>query len=208
MARDCYKKQNDARNGKLQQSNYASSSAHDDEKLFAMQHVFSTVQSDSDVQSDAWLVDSGCTNHMTSHSEWFRDLKELSSPGYVETGDASMHPIKNVGSVPLQMNDGKVKCLSEVLYVPQIARNLVSVGQCVEQNMQVRFNPTGVYIEDYADGCKLITKGKRQGRMFSLNATMPEISIAMFAHSMGLVADIDIWHKKIGHLNIQRLKSM
>ena len=65
-----------------------------------------------------------------------------------------------------------------------------------------------MYIEDYEDGCRLITKGKRQGHIFSLNATIPEISTAMFAHGMGLVADIDIWHKRIGHVNIQRLKSM
>ena len=135
----------------MQQRNYASSSAHDDEKLFAMQHVFSTMQSDYDVHSDAWLVDSGCTNHMTSHSEWFRDLKELSSPGYVETGDASMHPIKNVGSVPLQMNDGKVKCflkfcmyrkLQGTLYqlvnvLSRICRSDLIPLECILRTMQM-----------------------------------------------------------------------
>ena len=30
----------------------------------------------------------------------------------------------------------------------------------------------------------------------------------MFAHGRGVIADIEIWHKRIGHVNIQRLKSM
>ena len=36
---------------------------------------------------DVWLVDSGASNHMMSHQEWFRDLRELDRPGYVETKD-------------------------------------------------------------------------------------------------------------------------
>ena len=51
-------------------------------------------------------------------------------------------------------------------------------------------------------GC-LIAKGKKKGRMFMLDADMPELSAAMFAHGTGVVADIDIWHKRIGHVNVQ-----
>lgn len=40
----------------------------------------------------------------------------------------------------LEMQDGKVKYLADVLHVPQITKNLVSVGQMVEQGLQVRFN--------------------------------------------------------------------
>ena len=37
---------------------------------------------------------------------------------------------------------------------------------------------------------------------------MPEIKAAMFAHGAGVVANIDIWHKRVGHANVQRLRSM
>ena len=30
----------------------------------------------------------------------------------------------------------------------------------------------------------------------------------MFAQGTGVVADIELWHKRIGHVNVQRLKSM
>jgi hypothetical protein len=44
--------------------------------------------------------------------------------------------------------------------------------------------------------------------MFTLDVSMPEVEVAMFAQGTGVVADMDIWHKCIGHVNEQRLKSM
>ncbi len=39
MAKNCYQREHDARNGKLQQGNYASTSNQGDEQLFVMQHM-------------------------------------------------------------------------------------------------------------------------------------------------------------------------
>ena len=44
--------------------------------------------------------------------------------------------------------------------------------------------------------------------MFTLDVDVPEIKSAMFAQGAGVLADIEIWHKRIGHVNVQRLKSM
>ena len=77
---------------------------------------------------DVWYVDSGASNHMTYHGEWFRAVKNLEKPGYVETGDDTAHPIAHIGIVPLVVQDGKMKDLSHVLNVPNITKNLVSVG--------------------------------------------------------------------------------
>ena len=37
---------------------------------------------------------------------------------------------------------------------------------------------------------------------------IPELNSAMSSKSHGIVQDIDMWHKRIGHVNIQRLKNM
>ena len=88
-------------------------------------------------------------------------MKDPKRPGYVETRDDTTHPIAHVGDVPLSMQDGKVKYLADVLHVPQITKNLVSIGQIVEQGLQVRFNQDGCFIEDFENKCKLVAKGKR-----------------------------------------------
>jgi hypothetical protein len=127
MAKNCYQKEHDVGNGKLQQGNYASISNQGDEQLFVMQHmVNSMIGGVSD--NNVWYVDSGASNHMTSHRKWFRDTKDLKTPGFVETGDDTTHPITQIGKVPLSMQDGQTKYLKDVLHVPTITKNLVSVG--------------------------------------------------------------------------------
>jgi hypothetical protein len=124
------------RNGRLQQNNYASLSKQAEnryEHLFVVQHMLNTVVANVSTNVDnVWYVDSGASNHMTYHGEWFKDVKNLEKPGYVETGDDTAHPIAHIGNVPLAMRDGKIKYLSDVLHVPNITKNLVSIGQMIE----------------------------------------------------------------------------
>ena len=98
--------------------------------------------------------------------------------------------------------------MADVLHVPTITKNLVSVGQMVEQGLQVQFNKHGCFVEDFKDKCRLVAKGNRVGRMFTLNVNMPRTGMAMYAQGARVIADVDIWHKRIGHVNPQRLKSM
>ena len=70
----------------------------------------------------------------------------------------------------MALHDGKTKSLSDVLHVPSITKNLVSVGQMVEQGLQVRFNAKGCFVEDFNDKCRLVAKGSRIGCMFTLDA--------------------------------------
>ena len=44
--------------------------------------------------------------------------------------------------------------------------------------------------------------------MFTLDVNIPKVKATMFAHGAGVVADTDIWHKRIGHVNVQILKAM
>ncbi len=79
----------------------------------------------------------------------------------MEIGDDTTHPITQIDKVPLSMQDGQTKYLKEVLHVPTIIKKLVSIGQMVEQSLQVTFNPNGCFVEDMKNQCKLITKGER-----------------------------------------------
>jgi len=59
------------KNGRLQQNNYASSSKQAEERhehLFVVQHMMNLVNVDVSTNADdVWYVDSGASNHMTSH---------------------------------------------------------------------------------------------------------------------------------------------
>jgi len=84
------------------------------------------------LDNNVWYVDSGASNHMTSHGEWFKDIKDLKTLGFVETGDDITHLITQIGKVPLSMQDGQTKYLKDLLHVPTITKKLVFVGQMVE----------------------------------------------------------------------------
>jgi ribosomal protein L15 len=141
---------------------------------------------------------------MTSHGEWFKDTKDLKTPGFEETSDDTTHPITKIGKVPLSMQNGQTKYLKDV---PTITKNLVSIGQMVEQGLHVTFNPNGCFVEDMKKQGKLIAKGKRNGRMFTLDVNMPKVNSMLFTHGKG-AGNIGIGHKRVGHVNLQRLKLM
>ena len=92
----CYKKQNDIKSGKLQQSNYASSSGHGDDKnehIFVMQQMVNSMIDNAVDCKNVWFVNLGASSHMTNHGEWFSDVRNLEKQGYVKTGDDTTHPI-------------------------------------------------------------------------------------------------------------------
>ncbi len=62
-------------------------------------------------------------------------------------------------------------------------------------------------MEDMKNQGKLITKGERNGRMFTLDVNMPEVNSMLFTHGKG-AGNIGTWHKRVGHINLQRLKLM
>ncbi len=80
-------------------------------------------------------MDSGTSNHIISHGEWFRNTKDLKTLRFVKIGDDTTHPITQIGKVPLSMQDGQTKYLKDVIHVPTITKQLVSVGQMVEQGL-------------------------------------------------------------------------
>ena len=85
-------------------------------------------------------VNSSASNHMTRHKEWFSYLEKLMEPGVVATGDDTPHPIANVGEVPLSHFGQKGKLMNE-LHVLTITKNLVSVGQIVDQGWRFGYTP-------------------------------------------------------------------
>ncbi len=98
---------------------------------------------------------------MISNEEWFTDIRDLKTPGFVEIDDDTTHPITQIGKVPLSMQDGQTKYLKDVLHVPTITKKLVFIGQMMEQGLHVTFNLNGCFVKDVKNSGKLITKGER-----------------------------------------------
>jgi len=99
------------------------------------------------------------------------------------------------------MQDGQTKYLKDVLHVPTITKNLVSISQMVEQDLHVTFNPNGCFMENMKNQGILITKGERNGQMSTLDVNMLEVNSMLFTYGKR-AGNIGIWHKRIGHVNL------
>ena len=123
---------------------------------------------------EVWYVHFRASNHMTSHQEWFSFLKKLEQPGAVETKDNTPDPIVHVGEVPFS-HDGRKGKLMNVLHVPTITKNLVSVRHIVDQGMEERFT----HLRCIEEEGKFITQGHQDGRIFIVDTS--DVGTTMFA---------------------------
>ncbi|KAL1433344.1 hypothetical protein MTO96_012639 [Rhipicephalus appendiculatus] len=81
-----------------------------------------------------WRLDSGATDHMMSHRTKFKDFKPCESA--VETANRESMSVTGRGKVQIQLSEecgGAYVTLEDVLYVPDLNGNLLSVGRIAER---------------------------------------------------------------------------
>ncbi|KAK9757487.1 hypothetical protein RND81_01G165500 [Saponaria officinalis] len=113
-----------------------------------------------DVNTFDWIVDSGATDHMTSHVSLLHDVHPLPSPILVALPDGNVKFVAEVGCVYLTPQ----LTLSNVLFIPDFKQNLLSVGKLIEDaNLTVHFFPSECIFQDHSGGVVLATAKKSGG---------------------------------------------
>ena len=85
----------------------------------------------------SWFLDSGCSNHMSGHKDFFSKLDE-SFHKSVKLGDNSNIDVMGKGRIHLQVNNIP-QVISEVFYIPDLKNNLLSIGQLQEKVLAILF---------------------------------------------------------------------
>jgi hypothetical protein len=73
---------------------------------------------------DTWLMDSGCSRHMTGNKKWFSSLTPLSHKDYVTFGDDKKGMVLGIGVI--KVND--YFTLNDVALVDRLKYNLLSIS--------------------------------------------------------------------------------
>ncbi|WVZ49158.1 hypothetical protein U9M48_000535 [Paspalum notatum var. saurae] len=133
---------------------------------------------------DVWIMDSGCSRHMTGHHKWFSSINPVSTKEYITFGDNGQGKVMGVGSVSLSAK----LSLREVAFVRNLGFNLVSVSQLLDEGFEFRFKKGACCVLDAEETlvCSLLPFGQS-------------------------FADIWKWHRRLGHLSFDllvRLSSM
>jgi hypothetical protein len=86
-----------------------------------------------------WLVDSGASKHMTGYKEILSDFETKYFAEQVELGDEKCYKIEGVGSISFRLESGARLHVDEVLYVPGLKKNLLSVATLEDKGYWVIF---------------------------------------------------------------------
>jgi hypothetical protein len=114
-----------------------------------------------------WVIDSGCTQHMTGDPRMFTSLKENREYQEKNTfGDNSKSKVKGIDKIAIS-NDHS---LSNVLYVASLSFNLLSVGQLCDLGFQCLFTPNEVVVSKIEDK-QMIFKGFRYNNFYLVDFT-------------------------------------
>ncbi|KAH9727083.1 CCHC-type domain-containing protein [Citrus sinensis] len=73
-----------------------------------------------------WWIDKGATRHVCSDKGMFTSFEAVSNGEKLFVGNSAMSEIEGQGKVILKMTSGKELTVNDVLYVPEIWKNLVS----------------------------------------------------------------------------------
>ncbi|CAL8167828.1 unnamed protein product [Prunus armeniaca] len=96
--------------------------------------------------SDEWYIDSGCSNHMTSREDLLVDI-DRRVKDKVQVGTGVLVDVAMKGTLVIETTKGK-RYIKEVMLVPGLAEDLLSVGQMTDHGYFLLFGDCKVDIFD------------------------------------------------------------
>ncbi|GAU32405.1 hypothetical protein TSUD_220940 [Trifolium subterraneum] len=151
---------------------------------------------------EEWYLDSGCSTHMTGRRDWFSSFDQ-SHKNKVKFANDSTLNAEGVGVVCIRSKTGDQAFINDVLYIPGIKCNLLSVGQLIEKDYKIAIEDRMLRLMD--SNIKLILKAP-----MSKNRTF-KIEINVMNHmclATAVERDEWTWHYRFGHLNFRDLNMM
>ena len=166
--------------------------------LVVVSHALSSVTA---IEKNNWIIDSGATCHMCNNEKLFLQLKNLNKPQEVKVGDGYSVEAKGEGTIELkvEVNDVAKRCkLYNVLYVPDLSYNLLSVSKAVKSGKVVEFSESGCQIVNQKSN--IIATSKKIGSLYYLNCAFNKDNTAKVSHTAVFNSTKekkdDIWHSR------------
>ncbi|GJZ47598.1 retrotransposon protein, putative, ty1-copia subclass [Tanacetum coccineum] len=143
-----------------------------------------------------YIMDSGCSYHMTPKLDILFDFLECDG-GSVQLGDNMECKIRGIGKVRIQLKDGSSFVLRNVRYIPELKRNLISLGTLKKEGYTKKLQSRKVKV---INGSRVILSGiRRDNCVYSLDGH------AMVSELNASVEEKDslaqVWHKRLGHIS-------
>jgi hypothetical protein len=184
---------------------------------------------ETQAETNKWVIDSGATEHMCSHRDWFVSYHPLPVPKKVQLGNGAIIYAPGTGNVALNFNlDGETQqgLLRGVYYVPALQGNLFSLTHLTKRLHKTVFEDNACRV--YNPAGQLTAIGRVHGNLFFLDATplttmayitsLPTDTERLPLHNLQdstysartttSTASLEIWHRRLGHANLESVKRL
>ncbi|KAG6430620.1 hypothetical protein SASPL_108692 [Salvia splendens] len=103
--------------------------------------------------NDVWILDSGASYHLYPHKEYFTTY-ELIDGGNVTMANSVVCKVVGIGSVKIRTHDGVFCTLNDVMHVPQMTKNQISLSTFDSKGLSFKGsiveNPTDIASSEVA----------------------------------------------------------
>eukprot|EP00253_Pinus_taeda_P022816 PITA_22816 len=160
----------------------------------------------SSMMGCVWYLDSGASFHMTSDKNLFSALEEKDLKMHIEMGDVGRYSVLGVGTIAFQRKHGAPLTLTDVMYVPGLKKNLVSVAMLEDKGYNVVFSKGKAFLRHIATGHNKMI-GIRVKNLYKLEVDDCE-ALSMKVELVQSQVIGELWHRRLGHLHHGALKIM
>lgn len=153
----------------------------------------------------AWLADSGCTTHISNNWNAFTEFKPLDTE--IQGIGKSVLKAQGTGTVVLEsiINGQLIPItLTNTLYAPEAANNLLSVSRVDQGGGELCFKGGQVQIFDKYRN--LLANGEQNHRLYHLKVHTREVEHAKADNAEQQLYTWKEWHRKYGHIGNSTLE--
>jgi hypothetical protein len=166
-------------------------------RLFAHVLVFEFQVGDL---KNIWLIDFGCSRHMTGDKGWFSSHVPVVTKRYITFGDNGRGHVLSEGEINVS-DKITLRC---VALVQSLGYNLLSVSQLLDEGFEVLLRPGGSRILDSRGDlvCMVVPEGQVFRADFSQSSSVEHCFL------VGSSSELWKWHRKLDHLSFDLLSRL
>ena len=143
-------------------------------------------------------MDSGASFHTTPHREIIQNYVTCDF-GKVYLADGSALDVVGMGDVRILLPNRSIWLLEKVRHIPDLKRNLISVGQLDDEGYAILF-VGGTW--KVTKGARVLARGKKTGTLYMTSSPRDTIAVADAS------TDTSLWHRKLGHMSEKGIKML
>ncbi|GBN19276.1 Copia protein [Araneus ventricosus] len=157
----------------------------------------------------SFFIDSGASQHLINDECLFSSLDETADSIKIIVADGKIISSQGIGKIYFQTitKDGIHEiCLQNAYYLPQLECNLLSVKRITEKGFTVNFNKNKCVV--MKDKTVYLEAISNNNSLYEVIMHEDKVSNHNFAYNCNNHNCLYLWHKRLGHRNINSIKQL